>query len=224
MNNIASLQGTQVKHGLLVQLTVNTTTYYLSNLYGTVTWNGNDYTALGHFLGVSSVQDDLKATNNSLQLSLSGIPNATGETEENWLNLILTTRVKGSLVKVYRAFFDINTNALLSDQVVLRFSGYISNYSLSDIVDQDSKLASNTIVCQCSNINAILERAVVGRRTNGIDQQRFYPGDTSMDNVLEISNKVFEFGKPYQGGGTSTPGGGGGGGGGGNDQTEVQLP
>jgi uncharacterized membrane protein YgcG len=231
---IPALQGTYVKHGLLIDLTVNTSTYYLANTYNPITWNGNEYIALGHFMGISEIQDDIKATSNTLQLTLTGIPTESSDPDRiNYIGLMLNSNIKGSRVQIRRAFFDTTTGQLLSDQVYLRFSGYISNYTLTDNVDTSGKTAINTIVAQCSSIHAVLEKRIVGRRTNDSDQKLFYPGDTGFDRVKVISNKSFDFGKPYSrpagqdsggtdpsysggGGGSSSDGGGGGSDGGGS--------
>ena len=71
---IAALTATSIKHCLLIDIIVNTSTYYLSNAYAPLTYNGNSYTQLGHFMGISEIQDDLKVTNNQLSITLSGIP------------------------------------------------------------------------------------------------------------------------------------------------------
>ena len=214
---IPALNSTHIKHGLLIDLTVNTSTYYIANTYNPITWNGHEYKALGHFMGISEIQDDIKATNNSLSLTLSGIPAESGDADNiNYIGLVLNSNIKGSRVEIRRAFFDPTTGELLSDQVFLRFSGYISNYTLTDSLDAEGRSAVNTVVAQCSSIHAVLEKRIVGRRTNNTDQQYYYPGDTSFSRVSVISNKSFDFGKPY-----SKPAGqGGGGGGGGGNMTQ----
>jgi hypothetical protein len=180
---------------------VNATDYFIANTYGPVTWNGDTYLGLGHFIGMNELQDDLRATNNAIQISLSGIPKDPGEAGlgayNSYIQLILNTNIKGSRVKIYRAFFDTTTRELLASQVSLRFSGYVSNYTLTDGIDQQAKSATNTVVLQCASVNAILEKRIAGRRTNATDQKNLYPTDTSMDRVVVISRTSFDFGKPY---------------------------
>lgn len=195
-----------VKHGILMRITVNGTDYFIANTYGPVTFEGNIYQGLGHFLGMDQIQDDLKATNNSIQISLSGIPKTVNEQGlpgyNSYVAFILDQKIKGSLIKIYRAFFDLTTNELLTASVSMRFSGYISNFSITDGIDLENKLNTKTVVVTCSSVNSILERKITGRRTNQADQRAFYPTDTSMDRVAVISNTSFDFGKPYTGGGT----------------------
>jgi hypothetical protein len=189
-------------------MTVNATDYFIANTYGPVTWNGDSYLGLGHFIGMNELQDDLRATNNAIQISLSGIPKDPGEAGlgayNSYIQLILNTNIKGSRVKIYRAFFDTTSRELLADQVSLRFSGYVSNYTLTDGIDQQAKQGTNTVVLQCASVNAILEKRIAGRRTNATDQKTLYPGDTGMDRVVVISRTSFDFGKPYSAPSTTT--------------------
>jgi len=206
MLNIPAVQGTNVRHGMLIRLTVNGTVYRLANTWSPITFNGENYQALGHFLGVNQMQDDLKITNNSIQLSISGIPKDASEPDTpNYMGLILDERIKGSKVQIYRIFFNPTTNELLSGQTSLRFSGYISNFNLSDSVDIDSRSGTNNIVVECSSIHAILEKKISGRRTNSTDQKGLYPSDTGMDRVVAISQTAFDFGKPYTAPSPATP-------------------
>jgi hypothetical protein len=215
MNVIPAVTSSSVVHGVLIKMTVNTSTYTIANTYSPVVYNGTTYLGLGHYLGMNEIQDDLRATNNVLQLSLSGIPKDPGEAGlgdySSFVSLILGSKIKGSRVQIYRAFFDTITGALLPDSVSLRFSGYVSNYTISDSTDVNSRSDSYTCVIQMSSIHAILEKNIVGRRTNSIDQKLLYPTDICMDRVVAISKTSFDFGKPYTGGGTGSPGGGGGG-------------
>ena len=192
---IPALQLTSIKHCLLVDITVNTTTYYISNAYSPIVYNGNTYTQLGHFMGMSEIQDDLRITNNQIGIQLSGLPPDDGS--PNYMGVVLNSNIKGSKVQIYRAFFDVSTGDYVATQVYLRFSGYVSNYSLSENFDQDNKLVSNTIGIQCSSIHAIMEKKYTGRRTNDADQQRWFPGDTGMYRVKILADSQFDFGKPY---------------------------
>lgn len=214
---IPATSASNVVHGVLIKLTVNTSTYTIANTYDPVVYNGTTYLGLGHFLGMNEIQDDLRATNNTLQLSLSGIPKDPGEAGlgaySSYVSLILGSNIKGSKVQIYRAFFDTTTRALLTDSVSLRFSGYVSNYTITDSTDVNDRSDSYTCVLQMSSVNAILEKKITGRRTNSTDQKQLYPTDISMDRVIAISRTSFDFGKPYiasgTGGGTHSTGGGG---------------
>lgn len=207
MQTITPVQGTHIRHGMLIRLTVDTTDYFISNLYGPITYQGNSYTQLGHFLALNEMQNDLKITNNQITVTLSGIPPSDGG-DINYMGIVLNSRIKGSQIEISRVFFDTSTGAYIPSQVYLRFKGYVSNYSVSENWDQDGKLVSNTVGILCSSINAIMERKYAGRRTNDQDQKKYFAGDTGMYRVKELSDTEFDFGKPY------TPTGGGNTGGG----------
>ena len=149
---------------------------------------------MGSFLNITEMQNDLRATNNQLSVSLSGIP--VGDDTPNFLNIVLNSKVKGSRIKIYRAFF--NPNTLTIQNVYQRYNGYVSNYSLGENWDQENRLVSNTINLQCSNINAIIEKQYSGRRTNVGDQDKFFPGDTGMYRVKLLADTQFDFGKKIE--------------------------
>jgi len=201
--SIPALELSSIKHCLLIDITVNDTVYRISNAYSPIVYNGNTYTQLGHFMGMSEIQDDLRITNNQIGIQLSGIPPDDGS--PNYMSVVLNSNIKGSRVQIYRAFFDVVSGNYVATQVYLRFSGYISNYSLSENWDQESKLVSNTIGIQCSSIHAIMEKKYTGRRTNDADQQFWYPGDTGMYRVKTLADSQFDFGKPYSAPASNAP-------------------
>jgi hypothetical protein len=139
---------------------------------------------------------------------LSGIPPDDGS--PNYMNIALNSNLKGSVVKIYRAFFDGSGNYKPS-QVYLRFSGYVSNFSLNENYDQNNYMTTNSIGIQCSSVHAILEKKYSGRRTNATDEEFWYPGDTGMYRVKSLADTQFDFGKPYTAPASSGGGGGGGG-------------
>jgi hypothetical protein len=180
---------TSIQQCLLVDIELNsTTTYYVSNNYQNITYNGNDYTQLGYFLQMSELQDDIKPTNNQIQIAMAGVPS---NVVPDFPNIALNSTIKGSKIKIYRAFF--NNNVLVD--AYLRFSGYVSNYSLNETWEDDTRLTSFSISLQCSNLLALLERQYSGRRTNEKDQKLWYPTDTGMDRVKVLADSSFDFGK-----------------------------
>ena len=206
MNTIPATTSSTIIHAIIMDLTINGTVYTIANSAGPITYNGTTYLGLGHLLGMNEIQDDLKATTAQLQVSLSGIPKDPGEqglgAYSSYVSLILNTPLKGSRIRIYRVFFNTQTRQLLEDSVSLRFSGYVSNYTITDSSDIDSRTETYTCVLNLTNILGIIERRIVGRRTNTTDQRYFYPTDTGMDRVNVISNTAFDFGKPYSGSGT----------------------
>lgn len=204
---IPAVQLNQIKHCLLVDIEINENTYRVSNAYSPIVYQGNTYTQLGHFINMSEIQDDLRATNNQISISLTGLPPNDGE--PNYMNIALNSNLKGSRIRIYRAFFDISSGNFNPSAVYLRFNGYVNNFSLTENWDQENKLTTNNIAIQCSSIHAILEKSYSGRRTNVADQAYWFPGDTGMYKVRSLADSSFDFGKPYTAPASTAASGGG---------------
>lgn len=193
--SIPYLEESTLKHCVLIDITVNTTTYYLSTAFAPLTYDGHDYTGLGSLISMTEIQDDLKATNNQISLTLSGLP--PDDNEPNYMGIVLNSKIKGSRIRIFRAFFNPSSGNYDPSAVYLRFNGYVSNFALNENWDQDNKLVSNSITIQCSSVHSIMEKQFSGRRTNDQDQKYWYPTDTGMYRVKIISDGNFDFGKPY---------------------------
>lgn len=188
-----------IKHCLLIQLQIGTTTYYVSNSWKTITYDGNDYTELGAFLGVGEFQEDIKTTNGDLSMVLTGIPAGNVQT-------VLQNPVKGGAVTIFRAFFDDN---YVVSAVYPRYKGIITNYAIKESVNLEAGDITNSVAISVASINTILENRINGQRTAPGDRERLFPGDNTMDRVPVINGTTFDFGREYTGGGGYGGGGGG---------------
>ena len=154
-----------------------------------VTIDGEVYSALGTLLGVTDSTSELRISPSDMTISISGIPNTS-------IAEILDNRIKGSAIEVWRVYFDAQTGQQLSilGNPAGRFQGIVNNYSLEE--EWSNQTASNTIILTCSSEVEVLSNKVSGRRTNPTDQKALYPGDTSFDRVLKLSNSNYNFGAP----------------------------
>ena len=191
-------------------------TYYISNCYKAVSHNGKAYQALAGFLTVSDIQSNISNANDEIQLTLSAIPAV-------YIAAVLGTQIKGGEINIYRAFFDYDTQEVISGAVYKRFTGVVSNFSVQEDVDamNQEPTATHTITLIASSIMGVLENKVSGRRTNKQDFQIVYAElsnsstDPSMNRVEALFNSSFDFGKDYVAKAASTSNSGGGAGGGG---------
>ena len=206
---ITPVQQDHISSCLLIDLTLDSTTYYISSAYKPITYNTNTYTELGSFLQVSDFQEDIRTTNGDISLTLGGIPS-----EQNYLSLILTTPVKGGNISVYRGFYNTTTHELDTSQVYKRFQGVITNFAIQEDF-QPGQTLTNSVTVTCASINSLLENRISGQRTNPQDRARLFANDRVFDRVPELFNISFDFGKEYKAGGGGYGGGGGRGGGGG---------
>ena len=203
----------KIEHGVLIDLTLNGTTYYISNCYKDVSWNSQTYTALAGFLSISDIQSNIANSNDEIQISLSAIP-------PNYIAATLGEPIKGGAVNIYRAFFNFKTEEVIVNEVYKRFTGIISNFSVQEdiSVDGTSPDVTHTITVIASSIMGVLENKVSGRRTNPDDYKIVWSEignsstDPSMDRVSALFNSTFDFGKKYNGTAASSVDGGGNGG------------
>ena len=195
MTTIAAVNGPQIRQAEFVRLTVGTsaTVYTFCNAAAPITVSGITFTNLGALLNVGDVQRDMRATSDDMTIALTGIDTAN-------VALILSSDIKGSLVEVWRGFFDSNNQIITTPttQFFKRYQGIINNVSITE--DFNSELRTRIATCSiaCSSMRRVLENRLGGLKTNQSSWQFFYPGDTSMDRVATIANTYFDFGKPPQ--------------------------
>jgi hypothetical protein len=184
-----------VNNAEFVKMTVynddNTTTVYtFSSSYKAETINSQVYTPLGGLMMVGMQQRDIRVTSFDTAITLTGVG------ADN-IYMVLATRLKGSLVEVYRGFYD--TEYVLED-AVLRFNGVITSYTITEDLDTDLRNDNFTVTVNCSAYKTILENRISGRQTSPNHWNEYIgaPGtfDTSMLNVPNLVDAFFDFGVP----------------------------
>ena len=195
MTDIAALSGPQIRHAEFVKLTVGTaaTVYTFCNAAAPITVGGITFSNLGALLNVGDVQRDMRSTSDDMTIALTGIDPVN-------VGIILGNDIKGSLVEVWRGFFDSNNQIITTPttQFFKRYQGIINSVSITE--DFNSELRTRIATCSiaCSSMRRILENRLGGVKTNQSSWQFLYPGDTSMNRVATIANTYFDFGKPPQ--------------------------
>jgi hypothetical protein len=195
MTDIAALSGPQIRHAEFVKLTVGTaeTVYTFCNAAAPITVGGITFANLGALLNVGDVQRDMRSTSDDMTIALTGI-------DPTNIGIILGNDIKGSLVEVWRGFFNANNQIITTPttQFFKRYQGIINSVSITE--DFNSELRTRIATCSiaCSSMRRILENRLGGVKTNQSSWQFLYPGDTSMNRVATIANTFFDFGKPPQ--------------------------
>ena len=193
MTTINAVTGSQINHAEFVKLTVGNagTVYTFCNAAAPITVGGNTFSNLGALLSVGDVQRDIKATSDDMTIALTGIASAN-------ISLILSSDIKGSLVEVWRGFFDSNNQIITTPttQFFKRYQGIINSVSITEDFNAEMRTRIATCSISCSSMRRILENRLSGVRTNQNSWQFLYPNDTSMNRVSEISNTFFDFGSP----------------------------
>lgn len=162
-----------------------------SDYHRTLTLAGVDYTGLGQFLSITETQTNIRAAPAELTVGISGIPSEN----MTWID---DQDLKGSDISIQRGIFDPVTMALLDipGNPAGRFIGYVTNYSISEDQDNDSRSGSQTIFLICSSTISLLGNKLAGRATNPTSQREFYLADASFDRVPNITDANYNFGAP----------------------------
>lgn len=186
-----------VNNAEFVKLTVtnddnSTTVHTFSTSYRTETIDGQTYLALGGLLMVGSQQRDLRVTSFDTSITLSGL------TSDN-IYLVLGTRIKGSLIEIWRGFYDSNYSLV---NTVRRFNGVITSYTITE--ERVDEVDNFIISVNCSSYKTVLENRIAGRKTNTNSWKEFNSTDVSMDKVAALDSAYFDFGKPAGSEGNTT--------------------
>jgi hypothetical protein len=195
MTAMSALSGPQIRHAEFVKLTVGTaaTVYTFCNAPAPITVGGITFTNLGALLNVGDVQRDMRSTSDDMTIALTGIDPVN-------VGIILGNDIKGSLVEVWRGFFDANNQIITTPttQFFKRYQGIINSVSITEDFNSEMRTRIATCSIACSSMRRILENRLGGVKTNQSSWQFLYPGDTSMNRVATIANTYFDFGKPPQ--------------------------
>ena len=194
MTTINAVTSPSIQHSEFVRLTVgktgSQTIYTFCNAASPITVSGITFSNLGSLLMVGDVQRDMKATSDDMTISLTGIDSAN-------IALILSSDIKGSLVEVWRGFFDSNNQIITTPttQFFKRYQGIINNVSITEDFNTNLRQRIATCSISCSSMRRILENRISGVKTNQNSWQFLYgTSETSMNRVAEISASYFDFG------------------------------
>jgi hypothetical protein len=151
-----------------------------------VTIDSDTYTPLGQLLTITPTTSEIRPSNDSITISISGVPAGN-------ITDIINSKIKGSLVEVRRQFRQIN-NGFISTQGY--FFGRVNNWSIQEEYNVEDRTANNIILFECSNHLSVLKEKISGRKTNPNSNKRFFPNDTGMDRVPIIKGTKLDFGAP----------------------------
>jgi hypothetical protein len=178
-----------VNNAEFVKLTIvnpdgSTVVHTFSSSYKNENIAGTTYLALGGLLMVGTQQRDLRVSSADTTVTLSGL------SSDN-IYLVLGTQIKGSLIEIWRGFYDDNYNLV---NTVKRFDGIITSYTITE--DREETIDNFVISINCSAYKVVLENRIAGRKTNSQSWKEFNPNDVSMDKVQTLDGAYFNFGKP----------------------------
>jgi len=196
---IAALSSPSINYGEFIKLTTASDTYTFCNAASPITVGGTTYTNLGSLLSIGDIKRETKATSGDLTIALTGVDGAN-------VAVILDSDIKGSLVEVWRGFFDSNNQIITTPtlQFFKRYQGYVNNFSVTEDWNEEARTRIATCSISCSSFRMILQNRISGLKTNPTVWKNFYPNDASMNRVPVIASTFFDFGSPPLQGSQST--------------------
>ena len=197
---MAALNSATIIHTEFVTLTTGTTTFNFCSSAAPITVGSVTYDNVGNLLSVSDIPQDIKSTSDDVSISITGMDPAN-------IQFVLGASVKGSKVEIWRGFLDSNNQIITSPtlQFFKRYTGFVNNIAINEEFDEPGRIRVAAISLSCTSFRSLLEKRIASLRTNQKSWQFFYPSDTSMNRVAQISNQFFDFGKPPQTGSVSDP-------------------
>lgn len=153
----------------LLEVGLDSGTIYLTDAYTPLTWNGNTYLALGHFLQFDQVEETTQLQVNDTTVQLSCVDRA-------YLAAFLSENYINRPASIYLALLDANYAIVVDPIKVLQ--GRLDNPTCSDDPDQSTSTLAVRVVNQWTDYERI-----TGRRTNNALQNYYFPGDLGFNNV-----------------------------------------
>lgn len=158
----------------------------LTNHYHDLTVDTKNYLATGEFLGFTEIANDLEVKDNSLDIQLSGV-------SSTFTSVMLGESVEGSLVSVFRGYYDESTGELV-DAPFLRWSGRVNNFAINDDYNFTEEDAI-AITVSCKSLLATMLTKQSGRFTSPQGFEKFNSTDRSMEFVPSLVTFNPKFGK-----------------------------
>lgn len=195
---MTALDSSSINFAEFIKLTLPESTLTFCNAAAPIFVDGTEYEGLGSLLSISEVSRNIKANSSDLKIGINGIDPAN-------VALVLSNFIKGSKLDLYRGFLDSNNQIITtpSQQFFKRYSGIITNISIDESFDNQTRQRVATCVLSSTSIRFVLENRIAGMVTNQKNWQNVYPNDTSMNRVAVIAATYFDFGKTPVGGSQS---------------------
>ncbi len=160
----------------LVSIHLDGETSYMTDAYKTISYGGNDYAGVGHFLGFSDIEETAEISVSSVNINLSGI-------DKTWVSNFLNQQYIDRTIKISLAFMD-SAQALVIDPVLI-FEGRMD----SPVISENPDAGDSTISISATNSWVDFERKT-GRHTNHEEQQIHFSGDKGFEFASEIITDI----------------------------------
>lgn len=160
----------------LVDVDFDTTPIHITDAWTNIAWGDHTYTALGHFLNFSDIEESAELQVASLTAQLSGV-------DQSVISAVLAEGYIDRPLRIYKGFLDANMAVIASP--VLIFEGRMD----SPVIQENPDDGSCVVSISATNAWVDFER-LSGRHTNHEEQQIFFPGDKGFEFVSEVTREI----------------------------------
>ncbi len=160
----------------LVEVYFDDETVYMTDAYKTITYGGNNYDGVGHFMGFSDIEEAAEVIVSNVTLILGGI-------DQVWISRVLNKAYIDRTVKIYTAFLD-DSQALIVDPVLI-FEGRMDTPTIQETPDS----GQSSVSVSATNSWVDFSRKT-GRHTNHEEQQIHFSGDKGFEFASEIVKDI----------------------------------
>lgn len=160
----------------LAEIIFDDETVRMNDGYKDITYSGNSYVAVGHFMGFSNIQEEVQVIVSKVTLSLSGV-------DQSMISRFLNKEYIDRTVKIYTAF--LNASQTLIADPVLIFEGRMD----APVITDDPVGGKSLISVTATNTWVDFSRKT-GRHTNHEEQQIFFAGDKGFEYASEIVKDI----------------------------------
>lgn len=166
----------------LVEITFDATTIRLTSAYNDLTVLGETWSAVGHFLGFTPIQETGENRISKVNVNLSAV-------DQSLISDMLSMEFLNRPMKIYLGFIDATDYSIIDDPVLI-LNGLMSQ----PIIQEDPVKGSSVISVQVVDIFESFN-ARPGRHTNSDEQQFVFPGDLGFEFVATIPQTI-SWGRP----------------------------
>ena len=142
--------------------------------------SGRIFLGLGNALDVSNIEESQRVEANGIEITLSGVATSI-------ISYALSENYRNRRVRVWVAFFNVDTEALIADPVQV-FAGRMDVMHVADAGDS----AQVRLTCESRLVDLRRPRE---RRYTDEDQKEIYPADRGLEYVAGLQDREVAWGK-----------------------------
>jgi hypothetical protein len=158
----------------LVQAQFDDISYYLTDAWRDIVWNGATWVANGQFLDFDGLTETYDMQIPRVTVSVSAV-------DQSWIAIGLSKPYLGRPLRIYKALIDYTQAVITSPGLI--FEGRMDGFTIQD----DPMAGKCQLVMEVSSQWADFQR-MPGRHTNHQDEQIFFPGDDGFKFVAGLAN------------------------------------